>query len=285
MTENNTLTEQMESLYNEVRSLAESMSVLYITEKQVEQKSNVIGRALVEQKQVSERVLANQTKVEEHFKEAQTYSENQTGELQIAMEHVMSLVKQLQGLENTENKLTDSFDQLSKEQTTFMEQNQDNIKETITDLNAIKESVAEIRNQFENLEMEEQVAFMIKKISNMQANVQAYGEMQQQVVNTMDEQIKKTESQVLFMREELNKQIFAVAEVVNISHQYEEKTIEICNKLESFLKEQSNTKDKTLEEMFPPQEEKNRDVEKEQPEENLVEKKNGFFARLFRKEK
>lgn len=252
-TENGALLEQMENLHKEVRQIAQNMAILHSTEKTIDQKTMVIGQALIKQKKTTEAVIAHQEAMETKAEECQKYVKERNAKLAESVASVEEAVHGLRSLEQREDTLLGSLEKLSKNQTAFMKSNLVFAKTAETDLDQIKDSVKEIKKTITGMDSTNQVAFMTKKTGEIQAALTSYVRNRTKLIQAMDEQTKCTEARIQSIEKNMEKQWQAVSEVIKISGTCEEKTVQMCERLEKLLSQKKLASDivsMSLEDMF-----------------------------------
>lgn len=253
---NGTLQAQMESLHEEIHRIAETMITTYNTGKLIDQKTGVIGKALIQQKVTAEKLFANQAAIEKYVTECKDYGDTRRNELNEAILDVMNCIQQLKSLENREDTLLSSLGKLSANQAGFMKSNMAFTKTAEDDLNTIKNAVNDIKKATMNMNVIDQVTFMNTKTEQIQKALESYINTRTRAAAAMESHTKKTEERIEEMRQAMEKQWEAVNSVVKTSASCEEKTMAMCEKLETLLAQKATNvpamDSLSLEEMFAP---------------------------------
>ena len=253
MTETGALLGQVDRLHKEVRKIAEDMAILYNTEKSVDQKTRIIGRALIEQKKSVELVSAKQAELESQVSDCAEYAAQQMQALMPSVEDVIVSVSALRNTEDREDALLGSLGKLSKTQNAFMKSSIALAKKAEDDLNEVHNIVEEVRATLSTMNLTDQVSFMNERTVQIQKTMESYMESRQRMTTAMAEQTEKAREQVSEMKENMERQMASVDEIIRISTKCEEKTLAMCEKLEVLLAEKTvtpETDSMSLEDMF-----------------------------------
>ena len=255
ISETGALLGQLERLHREVRTIAEDMALIHNLEKTLGQKTNVIGRAMLEQKQATKTVTEQQKAVAEQITDCHNHADAQRQVLMQAVDDVVASIQQLRNLEDREDVLLKSLARLSKSQNTFMAANQSFAKTAEADLETVKTTVGEIKQKLSAMDVADQVSFMNQKAEDIQTAINSYISLRVKFTAKMDQQLQTAETKLHGMQCDMEKQQQAITKVAEISANCEQKTIEMCKKLEALLAEQKTpdeTAELSLEDMFEP---------------------------------
>lgn len=250
--ENGSLLEQVERLHKDVRKSAENMAILYNIEKNIDQKTTVIGRALVNQKQIAERVEKNQSAIEQQIADCASYAGQRQQVLQTSVEDLLNTMQGFKDLESREDTLLNSLNRLSKNQASFMKANLSMAKTAQDDLQEVKNTVKELQSILSTMDINDQNAFMEKKVQEIQTALNNYVDLRNKVALMMEQQVTKTKEQVTAIREKMEEQKVAIMDVAAICKSCEEKTNSMCARLEQLLAEKKTKVEEgvSLEDMF-----------------------------------
>lgn len=251
--DNGMLKEQVDALRKEVAGIAENIAVLHNLERSIDQKTMVIGRALIEQKKATEQVTSHQNSIEVKSEEARAYADKKQTILMNSVHDVWEAIEGLRNLETREDVLLKSLDSLSKNQTAFMKSNMVFAKTAENDMEKIRGLMADIKSMVSNMDLTDQVRFMNEKANAIQAMLISYTENRTKIVTAMAAQTKSMETKINGMQAEMEKQQESVKSVIKVSRDCEERTRLMCEKLERLLSERKTATDimgMSLEDMF-----------------------------------
>ena len=254
MIENSALTGQVEQLHSEVHKIAETIVVLYNMQKTIDQKASIIGKALIDQKNKSERVETNQKGIEDRIQDSKQYAYEKHQKTMASISDVNAAIGQLRSLEERENTLLASMEKLSKKQTQFITFNVAATKTAEQDLNTVKTTVDDIRSALTHMNITDQVTFMNGKAVDIQKALASYVSARIKTASVVEQRTKKMEERILEMQGAIIEQKKAVDNIVEICKACEEKTVMMCDKLETLLAQSSKTiankANMSLEDMF-----------------------------------
>ena len=252
--ERNALNEQMEALHTEVAKIAKIMANIHTTEKAIDQKATVIGRALVSQKELSKQIQENQS---EQGRLLQDYNGIEKDRQKEVLEAIAEVAQSLADLADTETKkqiLTDSLERLSEEQQSFMEENREFSKRASEELEEVKRLLKSMKETGEKMELADQVRFINGKTEEMKKILTAYVEKRTRITAAMARQTQETKSQIADIAQLMETQREKVEKIVAISNSYEAKTTQLCEILEELLDEVRMVKEEeespSLEDLF-----------------------------------
>lgn len=253
-TENTILSEQIGQLHSEVHKVAETIVTLYNMQRTIDQKANVIGKAMIEQKAKTDVVTKNQAAMEEKVAECRSYADQRRQMINASIEDVVGSIQQMRSLEDREDTLLKSMEKLSKNQTNFMNYNVSFSKKAEQDLTKVKSAVDDIRSTLNHMNISDQVTFMNAKAVEIQKGLASYVSTRIKSASVMEQRTKRMEEQIMEMQGAITEQKKAVDSIVAISKACEEKTVNMCDKLEKLLSYSSKTMavkpELSLEDMF-----------------------------------
>lgn len=253
MTDTGALLSQLERLHTEVYQIAKDMAILYNTEKSIDQKATVIGRAMVKQKETTEVIQTQQQKMEEHMTGYQEYTNQKQDVIKQFVEDVMVAVSQMRNVEEREDILLKSLNRLNKNQTAFMKANAAFTKAAEDDLDTVKVAINEIKRTLSGMNVVEQTALMAKKADEIQTSLDSYVATRMKIAALMQDKTEETQGKILEMQKQMEIQKTSVEEIMRVSKSCEEKTVAMCEKLEKLIgdeKPEENEVDVSLEDMF-----------------------------------
>lgn len=260
MTETNALTGQVGKLHSEIHKIAETIVVLYNMQKAIDQKASVIGKALIAQKAKTEQVTDNQKEIEGYIQANKQYSYEKYQKTAATVSDVNAAIGQLRSLEERENTLLASMEKLSKKQTQFISFNVAATKTAERELDTVKTTVEDIRSALTHMNITDQVAFMNSKAVDIQKALASYVSARIKTASVVEQRTKKMEERILEMQGAITEQKKSVDSIVEICKACEEKTVMMCDKLETLLAQSSkiiaDKGDMSLEDMFGTQPEK-----------------------------
>ena len=253
MTENGALLGQVDRLHTEVRKVAEAMAVLHNTKKVIDQKTTVIGKALINQKDGIQSVSEQIDNMRHHVDECCGYAEERREALRASVTDVTTSIQGLRNLEGREDTLLKSLERLGKNQSIFMKSSLAMAKKADMDLTAIKKIVEEIKKLSMDLQAKDPKAFMEGKVLELETALYAYVDLRTKITTQMAEQVVETENRILAIQEVMESQKEQVAAIAQISKRCEEQTVQMCQKLEQLLTLKGtdrNMSEMSLEDMF-----------------------------------
>lgn len=253
MTDTGALLSQLERLHTEVYQIAKDMAILYNTEKSIDQKATVIGRAMVKQKEKTETIHTQQKEMEERMTGYQEYTNQKQDVIKQSVEDVMIAVSQMKNVEEREDVLLKSLGRLNKNQSAFMKANAAFTKAAEEDLNTVKVAINEIKRMLSSMNVVEQTTLMAKKADEIQTSLDSYVSARMKIAALMSDKTEETQAKVLEMQKQMEEQKASVEEIMKVSKSCEEKTIAMCEKLEKLVgdeKPEENEVDVSLEDMF-----------------------------------
>lgn len=235
MAENGILTEQLDQLHGEVHKIAETIVILYNMQRTIDQKASVIGGAMIEQKKKTEIVAGNQDAMEDKIKECHRHADERREQINASIGDVIVAIQNLKTMEERENTLLKSLEKLSKNQTNFMNFNAAFSQTAERDLNTVKTNVENIRSTLSHMNITDQVKFMNGKAVEIQKSLASYVSARVKTAAAVEQRTKRMEERILEMQGAITEQRKAVDKVLEVSACCEEKTIEMCDKLEKIL--------------------------------------------------
>lgn len=235
--ENNALNEQMEALYKEVIQVAKMMANTHATEKAIDQKAIVIGRALVSQKETAKQIQANQEEQSQLLVECDNRERDRQRKILEAIEEVAQSLANLEDTETKKQILTDSLERLSEEQQSFMEENRAFSRKASEDLEEVKNQLMNMKQTAEKMELSDQVRYINGKAEEMKQILASYADKRNKITALMAKQTQETRAQIGEIAQLMETQRKRVDKIVAVSTEYGDKTIKMCEILEALLEE------------------------------------------------
>ena len=267
---NRTLNEQMELLHREVTEIASIMANTYATEKAIDQKATVIGRALVAQKETVRTIQDNQSEQTDLMVECDNRQKDRQREVLMTIADVAQSLANLEDTEVKKDLLVNSLERLSEEQSAFMEENRKFSKKALEDVAEIRTALLDMKQVTENMDIPDQVRFINAKVEEMKKALAAYTEKRSKITAAMAQQTQETASQIEKIASLMETQRTEVSRIAAISEEYGNKTVEMCQLLSQILDEVRSIRDQ--EEEAPSLE----DLFGEQPKEEEVLREDAF---------
>lgn len=252
---NRTLNEQMELLHREVTEIASIMANTHATEKAIDQKATVIGRALVAQKKTIRTIQSNQSEQTDLMVECDNRQKDRQREVLMAIADVAQSLANMEDTEVKKDLLVNSLERLSEEQSAFMEENRKFSKKALEDVAEIRTALLDMKQVTENMDIPDQVRFINAKVEEMKKTLAAYTEKRSKITAAMAQQTQETASQIEKIASLMEAQHTEVNRIAAISEEYGNKTAEMCQLLSQILDEVRSIRDQeeeapSLEDLF-----------------------------------
>ena len=230
------MTEELGRLRDEIRTLAADVSTLHQTERTVDKKVFVIGRALLDQKQVLDTVTAKQDAWQAERRSFLAKANEKQAKLEASADTILTKTDALLKTKEREVALLTSLETLSEEQAEFAKRVDAFQTVLRTELNSVKDTVTSIVEHIGSMDIADQTAMLQTGLTEIKQRLQAYELRRKQVTEAMAREQAEAENRIESIQADMEKQRMAIAVILKISATCEEKVSALCDRLEELLR-------------------------------------------------
>ena len=230
------MTEELGRLRDEIRTLASDVSTLHQTERAVDKKVFVIGRALLDQKQVLDMVTAKQDAWQAERRSFLAKANEKQAKLEASADTILTKTDALLKTKEREVALLTSLETLSEEQAEFAKRVDAFQTVLRTELNSVKDTVTGIVEHIGSMDIADQTAMLQTGLTEIKQRLQAYELHRKQVTEAMAREQAEAENRIESIQADMEKQRMAIAVILKISATCEEKVSALCDRLEELLR-------------------------------------------------
>lgn len=230
------MTEELGRLRDEIRTLAADVSTLHQTERAVDKKVFVIGRALLDQKQVLDTVTVKQDAWQAERRSFLAKANEKQAKLEASADTILTKTDALLKTKEREVALLTSLETLSEEQAEFAKRVDAFQTVLRTELNSVKDTVTSIVEHIGSMDIADQTAMLQTGLTEIKQRLQAYELHRKQVTEAMAREQAEAENRIESIQADMEKQRMAIAVILKISATCEEKVSAFCDRLEELLR-------------------------------------------------
>lgn len=263
--------DQLSTLVQKTKSLAETLIAIRQDEQTRDHKVNIIGTAMIHQRNNLKELVANNTHIHEEMLGQVTRAHQHKDHIEQLVETADNRYQYLQKTHEVQHEFIASFDRLQEKHQTLIEVNNDNYEEYNRTLDIVIEAVNQLQLRVQRMDVVSQTEVLTEETFKLYQHIQDYIQNRQTFHTKLHDTIELLNEEIDTFNQTIQTHQSNITDIRKVVESCDNQASTIDNKLDEFI-EQYNIKvralNNTLDDAFTQPNQKER-------------QSRGFFAKLF----